>query len=255
MQSYNSKRFKLVFISLILSFMSFNIPELCAKRPENLRIRSLLEMIPRFKGRAYSNKIHINFENNKFNCEVRENIIPKEFSFTSNSAYSICSDKIYDHTDELAKRIDIEINKTFEPKLMNNYKILNNFKLSLLFAYSLAHNYKLFQVKTSKTSNQADPFYDNKKITNTQFEIMENLPDNIFNIFNLTTGDVEILKNYLHKGRNLTELKVKINMIFENIEKYFKNKSKYQNWLVGNSLSIKYFLGIIWSQGIHIDFE
>ena len=49
---------------------------------------------------------------------------------------------------------------------------------------------------------------------------MENLPDNIFNIFNLTTGDVEILKNYLHKGRNLTELKVKINMIFENIEIY-----------------------------------
>jgi len=111
------KKQKSLFLSLLFLFIFLSISQtILSKKDESIRIRSLLEIIPRYKGRAYSNKININFQNNgKFTCKVLEDITPKEFSFLSTSSYSICSDKLYEGFDLLAKKISAEVvlNKSY----------------------------------------------------------------------------------------------------------------------------------------------
>lgn len=226
-----------------------------AKKDESMRLRSLLEYIPRFKGRAYSNKLNINFSNSKFNCVAAEAITAKEYSFLSSAAYSICSDKIFENFEILAHKINSEVDLQLEPKLISNVNFLNDFKQVLFFAYNLAFMLDAHEHQLNKAS--ADAFYDKFKLSYTQAEILDNLENYNFNLLEFNVDDFKILNHYVHTVMdfNVNQVKAKINAIVDNVEKFFKANQVYKRWLVGNSAQIKSLIGVIWANAMNLDFE
>lgn len=255
----NIKSCKTLLVCVFALLICISIIQVSSKQLEHFRIRSLLEVLPRFKGRAYSNKLNINYENYQFTCKVADKIYPKEFSFLSNSAYSICSDKIYEEFEPLARKINEQVDQYLELKSLVNVNFLSDFKQILYFAYYLAYHQDSSDSVAKKPVNNtiADEFYDSKKLSFTQKEIFDNLSENNFNIFELNTEDLKIINNYLHTviDFNISTVRHNINMIIDNIEKAFKKDPRYKNWLIGNSAKIKNFIGIIWVNAIPIDVQ
>lgn len=251
-----SLKFKELILSVISILIITSIPETSSKKDEAIRLRSLLEFLPRFKGRAYSNKLSIMYENNKFSCKAVENITPKEFSFLSNAGYSICSDKIYENFDLLAQKINSEADAQLEPKSITNVNFLSDFKQVLFFAYNLAYSVNADGEKKLNTTDSND-FYDKVKLSYTQTEILDNLPNASFNLFEFAVDDYKILNQYLHTVMdfNINFVKGKVNAIVDNIEKALKANPVYKKWLVGNSAHIKYLIGLIWANAMNLDFE
>ena len=253
--SFKSLKVKQLFLSVISLLIITSIPETSSKKDEATRLRSLLEYVPRFKGRAYSNKLNINYESNKFSCKAAGNITPKEFSFLSSSGYSICSDKIYENFELLAQKINSEVDAQLEPKSISNVNFLNDFKQVLFFAYNLAYSVDAEERKLNKTVSSE--FYDKVKLSYTQSEILDNLPNYSFNIFEFAVEDYRILNQYVHTVMdfNINAVKVKLNAIVDNIEKGLRANPVYKRWLVGNSAHIKHLIGLIWANAMNLDFE
>jgi len=266
-----NKKFLGISIFLFtLSILLSNIPEIKTQSTnsinDEMRIKPLLEILERFKGKSYSTKIDINFDSNKFKCSTNSQITPKEYSFFLKSGHSICSDKIFENFEILAEKIKDEINKNFEPKILANINFLKDFKHVLYFAYQLTYIQFISQSE-KKIENPKDNFFDPPKISFTQndiLDILENLQslNQNFNIFEINNEDLKILNNYLHVkfDFNILEVKEKIDKIIENIEKDFRRKDVFKNWisLINNSNKIKYvkfFIGLIWRNGIHVDFK
>jgi len=258
MLSFNSLIFKSYLACLMTLLIISNFSEITTISEESIRLRSLMELIPRFKGRAYSNKLSILYENNKFFCKAAEDISPKEFSFLSSTSYSVCSDKIFDGFDLLAKKISDEVDTQLEPKLTLNINFLNDLKKNLYFAYSLAYLMSSEIKRADKNETKvADNLNDKKQLSNTQTELLENISGYYFNILEFSIEDLKILNNYLHiiMDFNINNGKQKINIIIDNIEKALKANPTYSKWLVGNSVMIKYYLAVVWANAINIDFE
>lgn len=253
--NFKSLKLKPLILSVITLLIISSIPETSSKKDEATRLRSLLEYIPRFKGRAYSNKLNINYENKKFSCKAAENISPKEFSFLSSSAYSICSDKIYENFELLAQKINSEVDALLEPKLISKVNFLNDFKQVLFFAYNLAYSVDAEEHKLNKTVSS--DFYDKVKLSYTQSDILDNLPNYSFNILEFAVEDLRILNQYVHTVMdfNINAVKGKLNAIVDNIEKGLRGNPLYKRWLVGNSAQIKHLIGIIWANAMNLDFE
>lgn len=252
-KSLLSKKLILSIITLFIIILSF--AEISSKKDEATRLRSLLEYIPRFKGRAYSNKLNIIYSNSKFSCKASEDITAKEFSFLSSSAYSICSDKIYENFELLAQKINSEVEAQLEPKLISNVNFLKDFKQVLFFAYNLAYSIDAQEHKENKTIT--DSLYDNVKLSFTQEEILDNLATYNFNLLEFVNEDLRILNQYLHTVMdfNINQVKARINAIVENVEKALRGNKVYKRWLVGNSAQIKNLIGIIWANAMNLDFE
>jgi hypothetical protein len=246
-----------VFFLFTLSILS-NLKEINTENANNdfMRIRHLLDLIPRFKGKGYTNKIDITYDLNKFNCKINSPITAKEYSFLSNSGYSLCSDKIFEKFDELAEKIKLEISQNLEPKILEKMNFMKEFKHVLYFAYQLTY-LQTFSQNEKKIETPKDNFFDSPKISFTQRDIIENLQSHNFNLFEINNLDLNILNNYIHAFRdiNLMELKEKINKIILNIEKAFEKKEGFRNWIYKNSKIVKYFIGVVWKNAINIDFE
>lgn len=243
-----------IFLLTILS-LNLNINSQSNFDDEQMRIRSALDILPRFKGKGYSNKMEIKYENNKFRCYTRTPITPKEYSFLSNSGHSICSDKIFENFEALAEMINSEIRINLEPKLSEkpNIKFLNDFKQVLYFAYYLAY---LDFNGDKKIKKPSDNFYDTPKLSYTQSDIILNLQTENFNIFDITNEDIKILKNYLHRDYdfNIGEIRDLLLKILQKIEKTLSPKKEF-NWIKSSRNNIKFFIGAVWRDAIHIDFE
>jgi len=250
-----SRLLKPIILSIITLLMISSITQISSKKHESTRLRSLLEYVPRFKGKAYSNKININYENNNFNCKITENITPKEFSFLSSAAYSICSDKIYENFELLAQKINSEVDAQLDQKLILNVNFLNDFKQVLFFAYNLAYTIDADKHKGNKTVS--DSFYDIFKVTFTQSEILDNLPINNFNLLEFSNEDLKILNEYLHTviDFDINQVRIKINAVVDNIEKALKGNQVYKRWLEGNSAQIRQLIGMVWANAMNLDFE
>ncbi len=250
---FNISRKKEFFSHLLFFTILFSIYEKCiSNKQESLRLNFLLDSIPRYIGRAYSNKINIQYvDNGKFTCNVNQKIYQKEFSFLSTSSYSICSDKLFENFDLLAKRISLEVESNLDQKLISNVNFLNDFKQVLYFAYNLAY------LNNEQNLNVTDNFFDKKKLTDSQNDIFNNFPQFNFNIMEFSIEDLKIINNYLHTiiDFNINLIIQRINTIIENIENTFKGNKNYDGWLSGNSDQIKYFIGIIWENAIDLDFE
>ena len=106
-------------------------------------------------------------------CSTNKIINPKEYSFLSNSAYSICSDKIFENFEILAEKISTEINKNLEPKLFVNVNFMNEFKQVLYFAYYLTYIISFGQEKN--VEKPKDKFFDAPIMSFTQREIFDNI--------------------------------------------------------------------------------
>lgn len=252
---------KLITLPLFLSLIFFilftsNINQINSqsKFDENLRIRNALEILPRFKGKGYSNKIEIIYENNEFKCNTKDKINPKEYTFVSNSGNSICSDKIFENFEILAEKISSEINQNLEPKILANVKFLNEFKQVLYFAYYLTY---LDFIGENKTPSPKDKFFDVPKFSYTQVDIIYNLKTDNFNIFELKNEDLKILNNYLHTiiDINIQQLQEILERIINNIEKALSKKDGFKNWIPESRKNLKFFIGVVWRDAIHVDFE
>ena len=241
--------FSFLFPFLLLSFF----PRINSIGDENLRIRNLLDLVPRFKGKGYARKIDIKYESNQFKCYVGTQITPKEYLFVSNSGNSICSDKIFENFEKLAEKINKEISTNFDPKLLSNVKFLNEFKQVLYFAYYLTYIHYTSNRK-NKAEEPKDKFFDSLNISYMQKDLIENLPQQNFNILEIQSEDMKILNNYLHTilDFDIYNTQEKIFKILENIEKALGKK---EEWIPRNREMIKYFIGVVWKQAIHIDFE
>lgn len=258
MLSFNSLIFKPYLACLMTLLMISSFSQITSTSEESIRLRSLMEIIPRFKGRAYSNKLSILYENNQFFCKAADNISPKEFSFLSSTSYSVCSDKIFEGFDLIAKKISEEVDALIEPKLILKINFLNDLKKNLYFAYYLAYLLSPEVKRSDKNETKvADNFYDKKQLSNTQTDLLENLSGYYFNILEYSIEDLKIVNNYLHTimDFNINNAKQKINNIIENIEKALKANPTYSKWLVGNSEKIKYYLGVVWANAVNLDFE
>jgi hypothetical protein len=246
-----------VFFLLILSILS-SLKEIKTQlaNSEIIRIRNLLDLIPRFKGKGYSNKIDIKYDLNKFHCTTNSKITPKEYSFLSNSGYSLCSDKIYEKFDELAAKIKSEITQNLEPKILEEVNFMKEFNHVLYFAYQLTYLHSIFESER-KIETPKDNFFDSPKVSFTQRDIIENLQLHNFNLFEIDNEEFNILNNYLHSFRdfNVKTLKEKINRIILNIEKAFGKKEDFKHWIPKYRDKVKYFIGVIWKSAINIDFE
>jgi len=263
--NFNCLKFKRLIISIIIFLTIFSsfAETSPKKKDESTRLRSLLEFIPRFKGRAFSNKLNINYSNSKFSCKAAEAISPKEFSFLSSAAYSICSDKIYENFELLAQKINSEVDAQLDPKLILNVNFLQDIKQVLFFAYNLAYTLDTTEREQHKqqlnngTSVNDAPLYDKAKLTFTQAEILDNLESYNFNLLQFAVEDYRILNQYLHTVMdfNINQVKAKVQAIVDNIEKSLKGNQAYKRWLEGNSAHIKKLIGIIWANAITVDFE
>lgn len=255
-QKNSPKLFGILFFLFISAFLISLQTINTQTQEESLRIRFLLDIIPRFQGRTYSNKIDIKFDNNDFVCNVNSSITPKEFSFLSNNGYAICSDRIFENFGVLAKFINNEINQNLDPKLFANVKFMNDFKQTLYFAYYLT--YIDYTNQKEKYETPKDKFFDSNKLSHTQREILDNLNTQNFSIFDLTNEDVKILNNYLHTivDFDLIKAKENINKIIMNIEKTLSKSSGFRDWISSNNKrSVKFFLPIVWKYAIHLGFE
>jgi 6-pyruvoyl-tetrahydropterin synthase len=235
--------------------MISSITQISSKKHESTRLRSLLGYVPRFQGKAYSIKLNINYENNNFNCKATKNITPKEFTFLSSAAYSICSDKIYENFELLAQKINSEVDAQLDQKLILNVNFLNDFKQVLFFAYNLAYTIDADKHKGNKTVS--DSFFDKIKVTFTQAEILDNLPIYNFNLLEFSNEDSKILNQYLHTVMdiNINQVTTKINSVVDNIEKALKGNQVYKRWLEGNSAQIRQLIGIVWANAMNLNFE
>lgn len=247
--------FLVLLITLTIT-INFTLIQTQDNKDENIRIRYLLDIIPRFQGKAYSAKIDVKFDSNKFKCQSNYNVSPKEYSFLSNSGYSICSDKMFENFEPLAEKINTEISQNIDDTLTANVNFLNEFKQVLYFAYYLTYLQNIV-LNEKKVQKPKDNFFDEPKLSHTQIDLLENLPNYDFNLFTIGNEDLKILNNYLHTDidLNIMQLQRVIDNIIGKIENFFARKDGFKDWIPKSKDIVKNFIAAIWKDAINIDFE